>query len=81
MNDRLLTEEDIDKLKSTKDSELDDSNESTCGTCIRLICKAQDAKTAKMLIAEIESKLQKFDDYRLVITKANWQSFKQSKGG
>jgi len=44
------------------------------------ITQAQDAKTTRLLIEEIESYLQKFDDYRLVITKMRWEAFKKSKG-
>jgi len=46
----------------------------------RAIAQEQDAKTTRLLIEELESYLQKWDDYRLVITKMRWESFKKSKG-
>lgn len=32
--------------------------------------------TIKQLLSELEKKLQKWDEYRLVITKENWQQLK-----
>ena len=67
----LLTDDELSMVFYTAGAEED---------CWLKITQAQDAKTARLLIEEIDSYLQKIDDYSLVLDKSQWESFKKSKG-